>query len=138
MSMHFRAFAGSGLLLAAVCANAQPGPPGRDHGSPPHEVVAITAGLTPAQQTEVRRIEATRRDAHDELAIKQRGEHRRIDEEADKRLRGALGDEGYQRYLEAKVKPAHGPREFASRGGPGPRGGDGPAPRRDAPARDED
>lgn len=89
-----------GLILFATsgCVMAQPG---SGHGAP-YELLATAPGITIAQQQEIRRIESERRDAHDSLRIKQRGEHARIDEQAEQRLRHALTDDGYQRYIEWK------------------------------------
>lgn len=86
-------------LAASGLALAQPGSgPGM-----PYELLATAPGITKAQQQEIRRIENERRDAHDTLRIKQRGEHERIDEQSEERLRKALTDEGYQRYIEWKT-----------------------------------
>lgn len=102
------------FAATACAAQAQPGP--RSGAAP----LALAPGFDAATTRDVRRIEDERRDAHDQLAIRQRGEHARIDEEADDKLRKRLGDEGWRKYLEWRTQamPPRGPR-----GGRGP-GGD--------------
>ncbi len=101
------------LAIAGSAAEAQPRPPG---GPAPFEQLATVRGLSVAQQQEIRRAESERRDAHDTLRIKQRAEHERIDEQTEQRLRKALGDEGYTRYVEWKAKPHGGPMPGRARG----------------------
>ena len=110
------------LTLVAAAAQAQPGPP---PGGPPRDALALAPGFDAATVKDVRRIDNERRDAHDQLAIRQRGEHARIDEEADDKLRKRLGDENYRKYLEWKTQAA-GPRGSRGDRGPGSaRGADG-------------
>lgn len=112
------------LTLAFGVAHAQPG---RLPGPPPGESLALVPGFDAAQVKEIRRIEAERRDAHDQLAIRQRGEHARIDDEAEQKLRQRLGDEGYRNYIRWKADSARPPR-------PGRGAEDGPLSRRDGPS----
>lgn len=112
------------LATAACAAHAQPGPP--PGGVPPRAALALVPGFDAAQVKDVQRIESERRDAHDQLAIRQRGEHARIDDEADDRLRKRLGDEGWRKYLEWKLQ-AGGPRGMRHGGPAGaarPKGGE--------------
>ncbi|HNR23581.1 MAG TPA: hypothetical protein PKL49_11235 [Steroidobacteraceae bacterium] len=101
------------LAVIATSAQAQPG---QRPGVAP---LALAPGFDAATAKDVRRIEAERRDAHDQLAIRQRAEHARIDEEADDKLRKRLGDDGWRKYLEwrAQAMPPRG-----ARGGRGPGG----------------
>lgn len=107
------------LVLAVGSVQAQPG---RAPASTPHETLVLMPGIDAAQAAEIRRIEAGRRDAHDQLAIRQRGEHARIDDETERKLRQRLGDDGYRDYIRWKSGSMRSPR-------PGHAAGDGPAAR---------
>jgi hypothetical protein len=112
------------LAVAAAGAQAQPGHP----PLPPGEVLALAPGLDAAAAKEIRRIESERRDAHDQLAIRQRGEHARIDDDAEQQLRKRLGDEGYRNYIAWKASVPRPPRPTRAWDG------GGHTPRADAPA----
>jgi hypothetical protein len=124
-------------------AQAQPAPPGSPPppGPPPPEVLATVPDLTPAQQTEVRKILVERRDAQeaaqakarvefDALRVKERGERERIDEQSADRLRKLLGDDGYRKFAEWELshRGPQGP-------GAGPGGGPHPPMRGDHPGK---
>ncbi len=111
------------LALVIGTAHAQPGRPPR---LPPDESLVLVPGIDAAHAREIRRIEAGRRDAHDQLAIRQRGEHARIDDEADDTLRKQLGDERYRDYIRWKSTSMRPPR-------PGRAPGDGPTTRAGLP-----
>lgn len=115
------------LALAACGVQAQPG---RAPAGPPNEALALVPGIDAAQAKEIRRIESERRDAHDQLAIRQRGEHARIDDEADDKLRQRLGDERYRAYIGWKAESLRGRRGP----GGGPLAGPAGPPPRDARA----
>ena len=119
-----RSFCLASLALAATVAQAQPGPP----HAPPGERLALAPGLDAASTKDVRRIESERRDAHDQLAIRHRGEHARIDDTAEQQLRQRLGDDGYRDYIGWKASTARPPRPGRAIDG------DGAGPRARAPA----
>lgn len=115
--------------FAFAASGTQAQPPRPPAPPPPGEMLALAPGLDAAAVKDVRRIEAERRDALDQLAIRQRGERARIDENAEQQLRQRLGDEGYRNYLGWKADAARPPRPGRHPGGegPAPRAGDGPA-----------
>lgn len=113
MTRRARSLCLASLALVATGLQAQPG---RPPGPPPGDILALVPGLDAAAAKEVRRIESERRDAHDQLAIRQRGEHARIDESAEQHLRQRLGDEGYRTYIGWKAGTARPPRPGRSIG----------------------
>ena len=104
--------------------------PAHAPGLPAPELLATNPDLTAAQQAELRKVLADRRDAHegveaksraehDALAKKDRAEHERIDEQSAERLRKLLGDDGYRRFAEwlvAHHAAGHAPGDGPQRG----------------------
>jgi hypothetical protein len=131
--------------LAAADVAAQPmGPPGPPPGerAPSAELLA-TSDLTPAQQTDVRRILMQKRDALDAAESKlraqaealhkqMRDERERIEAQTSDQLRKALGEDAYKRYAEWSLRHERGPMDRV--GGPGMRGPHGPHGDKNGPA----
>ncbi|HOX72764.1 MAG TPA: hypothetical protein PLR28_01615 [Dokdonella sp.] len=120
------------LLAGASVASQARGPNA-------YEALATLPDTTAAQQADILRIENERRSAYADLFEKRRAERDRIDEQTAQKLRKALGDEGYRKYVEWKMAHAgphgrmhargkHGPRQPGMRGGPGMSGGPELAP----------
>jgi len=137
-------------LLAVGAAHAQHVPPSQP-GVPPMPAPPLAAGvlspellatipdLTPAQQTEVRKILLQRRDAHDAARAKERAEreaqmtrsraeHERIDDESGARLRKLLGEDGYRNLARWLLPPRRGAGPGMLRGPRGPGSVSGPPP----------
>lgn len=121
-------------LLFCAQAGAHPGGP----PVPPPEALATVAGLSAAQQAEVRKIMIERRDALESVEDKAhadmqalhkrvRSEHERIEEANAEKLRKALGDEQYLRFAQW-LQERHGPPGMMGHGGRGDRGGPGGGP----------
>jgi Spy/CpxP family protein refolding chaperone len=132
------------ILAAALCAalgaadiGAQPmmggpGPhgPGPGGGVPSAEMLATIPDLTPAQQADVRRILTQQRDASEAAETKTRAQfealqkqmrddHERIETQTSDQLRKALGEDGFKKYAEWKLR--RGPMDGGPHGD-GPRG----------------
>jgi len=137
------------LIAVLFCAQAGAHPGGPP--VPPPEALA-TAGLSAAQQSEVRKIMIERRDAIETMEEKAhadmqalhkrvRNEHERIEEANAEKLRKALGDEQYLRFAQW-LQERHGPPGPMGHGGRGDHGdhGDrgrrGPGPQQQGPGGD--
>jgi len=136
------------LIAALFCAQAGAHPGGPP--VPPPEALATVAGLSAAQQAEVRKIMIERRDALENVEEKARAdmealhkrvrsEHERIEEANAEKLRKALGDEQYLRFAQW-LQERHGPPGPMGRGGWGDHGGPGgrrgPGPQERGPGDD--
>ena len=86
-------------LLATAAYAAPSGPRSAPDPQARAEKLATVPGLTQAQRDDIIRIEDESRAAQRALMEKTRGEHAKLREDANKKLRTALGDKAYADYV---------------------------------------